>query len=198
MSTPSCSGLPAESWRRCTRPVSPPISPAGCIRDLLLGCPVQDVDIATDAVPAEIQRLFPDHRAVGAQFSVILVKLEASCSRSPRSVPTWPTATGDIPKESVSAHLQRTPAAVTSPSTACSTIPAGGSSSTTSAAKPTWRPGASGRSARRTTASAKITSVFMRAVRFAAGLEFTIDAATRQSLRRLAPSIPPGSARTHP
>jgi len=48
----------------------------GCIRDLLLGRPVQDIDIATDAVPAEIQRLFPDHRAVGAQFGVILVKLE--------------------------------------------------------------------------------------------------------------------------
>ncbi len=48
----------------------------GCIRDLLLGRPVQDIDIATDAVPAEIQRLFPDHRAVGAQFGVILVKAE--------------------------------------------------------------------------------------------------------------------------
>jgi poly(A) polymerase len=46
----------------------------GCIRDMLLGRPVQDIDIATDAVPAKVRRIFPDHRAVGAQFGVILVK----------------------------------------------------------------------------------------------------------------------------
>ena len=45
----------------------------GCIRDALLGCPCEDIDIATDAVPTTIMGLFPHHAAVGASFGVVLV-----------------------------------------------------------------------------------------------------------------------------
>ncbi len=45
----------------------------GCVRDGLLGRPVKDVDIATDALPGDIARLFPDTRSVGAHFGVMLV-----------------------------------------------------------------------------------------------------------------------------
>jgi len=45
----------------------------GCVRDLLLGRPIHDVDIATAATPEQIQALFPQNRPVGAHFGVILV-----------------------------------------------------------------------------------------------------------------------------
>src|SRR5947209_12915375 len=45
----------------------------GCVRDLLLGREPADFDVATDAVPARVQELFPNSNAVGAQFGVILV-----------------------------------------------------------------------------------------------------------------------------
>jgi len=48
----------------------------GCVRDMLLGKAPQDYDITTSAKAEEIQRIFPDTLAVGAQFGVILVRLE--------------------------------------------------------------------------------------------------------------------------
>src|SRR5581483_9910804 len=46
----------------------------GCVRDLLLGCPPKDFDVATDAPPAEILNLFPGSGSVGAHFGVVLVR----------------------------------------------------------------------------------------------------------------------------
>jgi len=46
----------------------------GCVRDKLLGRPVKDVDIATSARPEEVEALFPGRTvAVGKAFGVILV-----------------------------------------------------------------------------------------------------------------------------
>ncbi len=45
----------------------------GCVRDRLLGKTPADFDIATDARPEDVQKLFPRTVAVGAQFGVILV-----------------------------------------------------------------------------------------------------------------------------
>jgi len=45
----------------------------GCVRDLLSGKPPKDVDIATDARPEAVQKLFPRTYAVGAHFGVIVV-----------------------------------------------------------------------------------------------------------------------------
>lgn len=46
----------------------------GCVRDRLLGRPVKDVDIATDAQPARLKELFPGALEVGAHFGVVLVR----------------------------------------------------------------------------------------------------------------------------
>lgn len=46
----------------------------GCVRDLLLGQVPQDYDVATDAPPQRIAALFRPTRAVGAQFGVVLVR----------------------------------------------------------------------------------------------------------------------------
>lgn len=45
----------------------------GCVRDLLLGRKPDDYDVATDATPDEVQRIFPRSLAVGAQFGVVVV-----------------------------------------------------------------------------------------------------------------------------
>ena len=45
----------------------------GCVRDVVRGLVPKDYDIATDARPEEVQRLFPRTYAVGAHFGVIIV-----------------------------------------------------------------------------------------------------------------------------
>lgn len=49
----------------------------GCVRDMLLHKPPQDYDITTNAKPEDIQRIFPATIPVGAQFGVILVLIDA-------------------------------------------------------------------------------------------------------------------------
>src|SRR6195256_2465832 len=45
----------------------------GCVRDLLRGQTPKDFDIATDARPEVVQKIFPRTYAVGAHFGVIVV-----------------------------------------------------------------------------------------------------------------------------
>jgi poly(A) polymerase len=48
----------------------------GCVRDALLGKTPKDYDIATDARPEAVQKLFSQTLPVGSQFGVIIVVLE--------------------------------------------------------------------------------------------------------------------------
>lgn len=48
----------------------------GCVRDLLRGAVPQDYDVATSARPEEITHLFRRTREVGAQFGVVLVHMQ--------------------------------------------------------------------------------------------------------------------------
>ena len=50
----------------------------GCVRDLLLGRDPADYDVATDATPDQVMRIFPETYAVGAQFGVVLVPIPES------------------------------------------------------------------------------------------------------------------------
>jgi poly(A) polymerase len=59
----------------------------GCVRDLLLGVKPKDYDVATDARPDRIMDLFPNSGRVGAHFGVVLVRnafaqVEAATFRS--------------------------------------------------------------------------------------------------------------------
>jgi poly(A) polymerase len=45
----------------------------GCVRDLLLGREPKDYDVATNATPTQVMSIFPETYAVGAQFGVVLV-----------------------------------------------------------------------------------------------------------------------------
>ena len=58
----------------------------GCVRDLVLKREPADYDIATDAKPAELCRIFPQAQLVGAQFGVVLVDgVEVATFRSDHS-----------------------------------------------------------------------------------------------------------------
>jgi putative nucleotidyltransferase with HDIG domain len=48
----------------------------GCVRDFLLNKTPQDYDISTSARPEDVQRIFPRTIPVGAQFGVVLVMLD--------------------------------------------------------------------------------------------------------------------------
>lgn len=55
----------------------------GCVRDLLLGVPPKDYDVATNARPEQIAELFPQALAVGAHFGVMLLNgVEVATYRS--------------------------------------------------------------------------------------------------------------------
>src|SRR5437588_6070463 len=45
----------------------------GCVRDMVRGLTPKDYDIATDATPEVVQKIFPRTYAVGAHFGVIVV-----------------------------------------------------------------------------------------------------------------------------
>ena len=46
----------------------------GCVRDRLMGNAPKDYDVVTDATPAQVRRMFPRTRHVGAKFGVVLVR----------------------------------------------------------------------------------------------------------------------------
>ncbi len=45
----------------------------GCVRDMLLKRPAKDYDVATDAKPDEVAKLFERTLKVGAKFGVVMV-----------------------------------------------------------------------------------------------------------------------------
>jgi poly(A) polymerase len=68
----------------------------GCVRDLLLGRPPKDFDVATNARPRQIKRLFRNSRIIGRRFRLVHVRfgpriIEVSTFRAP------PLQEGDDP-----------------------------------------------------------------------------------------------------
>jgi len=61
----------------------------GCVRDLLLGQPPKDFDVATSATPDVVERAFARTEAVGAHFGVILVIDEIDEQRIATEVATF-------------------------------------------------------------------------------------------------------------
>lgn len=64
----------------------------GCVRDLLLGREPKDYDVATNATPEQVMSIFPETYAVGVQFGVVLVpasdggRANDGANLAPRSV----------------------------------------------------------------------------------------------------------------
>src|SRR5215472_8492130 len=63
----------------------------GCVRDELLGRVPKDYDVATDARPEEVRRLFPRTVAVGMSFGVV----EVLGPRPPLTLPSPPPEGGE-------------------------------------------------------------------------------------------------------
>ena len=60
----------------------------GCVRDLLLKREPADYDVSTSATPAQVMEIFPDTYAVGAQFGVVLVPLPEKQRERSESLPS--------------------------------------------------------------------------------------------------------------
>lgn len=59
----------------------------GCVRDLLLQREPKDYDVSTDATPEQVMRVFPDTYAVGVQFGVVLVPVPDAVAASGEAPP---------------------------------------------------------------------------------------------------------------
>lgn len=69
----------------------------GAVRDLLLGIAPKDFDVATDATPTEVQRLFRRARLIGRRFQIVHVQfgqelIEVSTFRALVDAPQEPPA----------------------------------------------------------------------------------------------------------
>lgn len=62
----------------------------GCVRDMLLGRPASDYDVATDARPQDVIKMFKRTLKVGAKFGVVIVLTQGQ----PVEVATFRTETG--------------------------------------------------------------------------------------------------------
>ena len=79
----------------------------GAVRDLLLGVAPKDFDVATDATPDEVQRLFRRARIIGRRFQIVHVQfgqeiIETSTFRAlvdaPKDAPPKPAAPAPVPE----------------------------------------------------------------------------------------------------
>jgi poly(A) polymerase len=57
----------------------------GCVRDILLHREPADYDVATDARPEQVERIFPNSLTVGAKFGVVVVVQEPEPGEQPES-----------------------------------------------------------------------------------------------------------------
>src|SRR5271166_4799002 len=73
MTTSTPSDLAKEIVRRLQTAGSAAFWVGGCVRDFLLGREPQDFDIATDARPEQVEKLFRKTIPVGKKFGVIIV-----------------------------------------------------------------------------------------------------------------------------
>ncbi len=71
---PAAAGPAVQVIRRLRAAGHQALLAGGCVRDLLRGEPPEDYDVATDAVPERVCALFAPTRKVGVQFGVVLVR----------------------------------------------------------------------------------------------------------------------------
>lgn len=167
----------------------------GCVRDMVMGREPKDYDVATDAVPDQVLELFPEGLAVGAQFGVIVVPRESgnieittfrsdgrySDGRHPDDVRYAKTAEEDVSRRDFTIN-----GLLYDPEEKRLLDYVGGQEDI--------------RARRLRTIGDPLTRFsedrlrMLRAVRFAAGFQFTLDASAKNAIRTLAPQIESVSA----
>ncbi|HVY94135.1 MAG TPA: CCA tRNA nucleotidyltransferase [Bryobacteraceae bacterium] len=162
----------------------------GCVRDLLLGRAPKDFDVATSACPEELLRLFPGSGQVGAHFGVVLVHdgeahvevatfrsdLDYADGRRPSAVHFETSPEQDVLRRDFTIN-----ALLLDPATNEVIDYTGGRADLTAGIIR-----AIGDPVRR---FREDHLRLLRAVRFAARLNFTIEPATFAAMKQLAPSI---------
>ena len=162
----------------------------GCVRDLVMGREPEDYDIATDATPQQVLQLYPDALTVGAQFGVVIVphetgNIEVATFRSdgryadgrhPVEVRFAKTPQEDVHRRDFTIN-----GLLFDPATDEVIDYVGGKADI--------------RARRLRTIGDPIERFhedrlrMLRAVRFAARFEFTLDGAAKQAIQKLAPQI---------
>jgi poly(A) polymerase len=167
----------------------------GCVRDLLLGREPADYDVATDATPERVTEIFPEGIGVGAQFGVVLVprdglKVEVATFRSdvgytdgrhPDAVVYSKTPQEDVQRRdfTINGLLMR------HDSSEVLDYVGGQEDLRASVIRAIGEP-------EKRFGEDKLR--MLRAVRFAARLDFVIDASTFAAIKKLAPEIAQVSA----
>ncbi len=162
----------------------------GCVRDLLLGREPKDLDIATDATPAEIAAILPDAIGVGAHFGVMLLsrggeQVELATFRSDAAYldgrrPESVTFERDPRQDALRRDFTINALFLNTESGEVLDFVDGRSDLDARLVRAVGDP------ARR---FAEDHLRMLRAVRFAARLDFTMEAATRRAIQTLAPEI---------
>jgi poly(A) polymerase len=181
----------------------------GCVRDLLLGREPKDYDVATSATPAIVLDLFPRTFAVGAHFGVVLVSAEIegqptltevatfrsdgaySDGRHPDAVRYTLSAEEDVQRRDFTMN-----GLLLDPDNAVTAAGLGEAPSALRAGVLDYVGGLADLEAGIVRAIGQPERRFeedhlrmLRAVRFAARLNFAIDPATQSAMRSLAPRI---------
>ncbi len=81
----------------------------GCVRDLLLGKTPKDFDVATNAWPEQVRRLFPRSRVFGRRFRLAEVRMKGELIQvaTYRSLPNKTEKSGNQPHVSYKGRLLR-------------------------------------------------------------------------------------------
>ncbi len=114
----------------------------GAVRDLMAGRQPKDFDVATDARPQEVRRLFRNARIIGRRFRLVHVIFEgetvevSTFRRTPAPEEQRAPDEALITSDNTFGTRAKTPSAATSPSTRSSTTSKTFRSSTTAAASP--------------------------------------------------------------
>ena len=187
----------------------------GCVRDLVMGREPADYDIATDATPDAVVKLYPESLTVGVQFGVVLIPREAgdvevatfrsdgryTDGRHPDEVRYAKTAQEDVRRRDFTINgLLLDPLAASTEGGSEDSI-RGGASGGVPVGIIDYVGGLADIQARRIRTIGSPLDRFsedrlrmMRAVRFAARFGFTLDPAALDAIRRLAPEIHSTSA----
>jgi len=161
----------------------------GAVRDMLLGRECADVDIATAARPAEVKRIFPRARAVGAAFGVMLVPYRRRMFEVATFRREGDYSDGRHP-DSVSFADERADAARRD--FTCNALfydPAGRKVIDYVGGRADIRAGILRTVGRPAARFGEDHLRMLRAARFAARLDFRIEPTTARAIRRLAPRI---------
>jgi poly(A) polymerase len=161
----------------------------GCVRDRILGVKAKDFDIATDARPEVVQNIFPNTIPVGAKFGVVVVVIEDEAFEVATFRADAPYLDGRRPSAVHFGTLEADAARRDFTIGGMYYDPAGDRVIDLVGGRRDLRAGIVRAIGNPRERFAEDRLRMLRAIRFAARLNFTIEPATMDAIRRAAPAI---------